>query len=246
MHTESYWDSPVTVSIPQINMGLFKYLSNHPLLIGKLVYHPITKEHVPIAYYRQKDGVTILDGLSCSIFPAFASDGSYNNASTTSVSAIFKDINLGSENTQEVLYHFIVKFSLPEVSLGEGTKLTDKETITVLKEAATRPEEVEFISEQTKTIELFIDPPSFILGTYLELVRLAIYDEEYRYNHPIAGISSIEVVHYNAPTQVWDDNANVYFNSAYLYLRINGYVEKGWRDAFIQPLQKVNIEVLVN
>ena len=245
MFTSNYWNSPVKVSIPQINMGLFKYLSNHPLLIGKLVYHPITKEHVPIAYYRQKDGLTILDGLSCSIFPAFASEGSYHNASTSSVSAIFKDMNVGSENTQEVMYHFIVKFSLPEVSLGEGTQLTDKDTITVPKEAATQPGEVDFISDQTKTIELFIDPPSFILGTYLELVRLAIYDEGYKRAHPIPGVTSLEVVHYNAPTQVWDDQANVYFNNAYLYLRVNGYVEKGWRDAFIQPLQKVNLDVSI-
>ncbi len=241
------WLSPVYPSVPLLNIALFRYLFNHPLFIEPLVVHPITGQHVPVANYRQKDGFSSLPGLLCSIYPASGGAVTAESAPTaTNVTAILNNrYNLSESGHQEVLYHFICKFTYNlEVAFDDLTKANYEPLIRVPTEAIVYKDQIDFALEHNRTnVNLYLDIPSFIIGSYMELARLAFQDQEYRINKfDFPGIHTIEVLHYNCPTQIWEQGTNIIANFGYLYLRLTGHLSRGWRDHLRFPLQEIKVK----
>lgn len=237
------WKTPVYNSIPVYNLRLINYLAAHPLFNNNLVTHPITGEPVNIETYRQKAGLSTEPGLICSIYPAFQStDASPPSPTSNSVSTIYREFQIG-KNSIEVLYHFIVEFALfYEISYDQLTPIEDA-GLSYLKKvplkSVTFPNEIPAFNS-TKEINIYIDPPQFIVGTYQELAMLAFYDEDYRARLCIPELRGITVLHANLPTSYkWERDTNLMISKSSLYIRLSTYINKNWTHTLDPELKKV-------
>lgn len=233
--------SATVPSIPYLAYGLFKFLANHPLFIKPLVLDPITEEPVPIAGYQFMRGLPLDEGLLCSIYPGFQkTDDTPASPTTNAASALYKTYDLG-HNYDEVLYHFIVEFSMREVAFPGLNTATDKDLITTPEDALVHPNQRFLVKQGTREVPLSLNPPMDIIGDYLELTRLALNDVTHAELYPL-NVKSIEVVHSNYNSSNWNEGTNVVIHRGYVYLRISAFTSRGWRDKFILPLEKINLQ----
>lgn len=233
----------VVPSIPYLNYSLFKFLANHPLLVEPLVFHPISKQHVPVSSYRFMDGIPLGDGLVCSIFPGFEKKDS-TSPTSTAVSVLYKTHDMG-HNHDEAVYHFVVKFQFKEVNIEGSAVSTDPDLITVPDRALVDPRQRLLIPSTTQEVELVLNPSLDIIGDYMELTRLALSDVQHYKDFPVK-VRSVEVVHQNFGTPEWNQGLNSFISEGYLLIRMHAFISRGWRDKFLVPLEKINLELQNN
>lgn len=233
------WQSPVYNSIPVYNLRLINYLAGHPLFNNNLVKDPLTGQPVNIVAYRQKAGLSSEPGLICSIYPAFqSSEASPPSPTATGVSTIYKEYQIG-KNSIEVMYHFIVDFTLfYQLSYDQLHPISDAGLdylAQVQLEGFTYRDQIP-TSRQTKAVDVYIDPPQFVVGTYQELAMLAFYDEDYRASLNIPELRGISVLHANVPTSYkWEQNTNLIISQSSMYIRLHTYINKNWRMTLDPP-----------
>lgn len=227
------WQSPVLASIPVYNLRLINYLASHPLLNSDLVLDPLTGEPINIIAYRQKGGLSSQPGLICSVYPAFqATNTAPPNPTATGVSTIYRDFTIGN-NQIEAMYHFIVEFTLfYEVSYDNNTLIEDI-GLGYLAEVPVRGVvsiDEPYIPPRSKQVEIYVDPPQLIIGTYQELAVLAFNDLQFKSRLNIPELRAIDVVHANLPTSYkWEQGTNVIISTCSIYLRLHTYQNKDWK-----------------
>ncbi|MBD2201553.1 hypothetical protein H6G33_09360 [Calothrix sp. FACHB-1219] len=240
----------VVPSLSQLSYSIFKFLSNHPLLIAPLVLHPISKEVIPISNFRFMSGIPLNEGLTCSIFPGFAQvteDGNFPLPSAVNPSVLYKAYNMG-RNIEEAMYHFIVSYSYREVSIDGLDISDDRDLITIPKEVVMSPLDYYSTSPQTTQVELSINPPFDIISDYLELTRLALYDISHHKKFPLnpefpGQLEGLDIIHTNYSSFKWSTGANSYFHMGHILFRINAYIDMGWRDRFIPLIEEINTSI---
>jgi hypothetical protein len=241
--------TPVVPSLCQLQYSLLKYISSHPLMQAPLVFHPVTKLHIPVNSYRFQRGIPLTDGLSCAIIPAYyQSDPSSGFPSPASIntSVLYKPYELGRHN-EEALYQFYIEFTYREVSIESMDLLEDPYFTEVFEDAPMHPNEIMLKGLETKNIEVSINPPLEIISNYLELVRLIMYDKVHMQQQPLnplfpGQIEGIECVHLNYSTSNWSENTNPVFHQGHLCLRLQVHINMGWRDKFTPILNQINTE----
>ncbi len=228
-------------SIPYIAYSLFKFLANHPLIVHPVVTDPITKEPVSIAVFQFMHGFPTEEGLICSIYPSYQNTQDTPAPPTsTAISTLFKTHDLG-QNYDEAIYHFIIEFSMREVSFPGANVSTDSDLTTVPTDALVEPNQRFFIKQDTREVPLYLNPPMDIIGDYLEITRLALNDVTHKEDFPI-NVKSIEVIHSNYSSSGWDTGTGAITHKGYLSLRITAFTSRGWRDKFILPLERINLD----
>lgn len=225
-------------SLTNLTYSLYKYVANHPLIINPPVIHPITEEQIHIQRYRLYPGLAPGAGLTCSIYP-YAGSGDQPNPRTSSVSGLFEPHDISEHGTDHAVYHLIIEFYYNEVTLGNVS--IDPDLIIVPEEAVTHPDQILLTSNETKAVDLEINPAIDIIGNYLALARYVVSDWFHKQIFPLK-VKSFEVLYENISTSSnWEDNENVYFHKGLVMTRLDAYVSRGWRDKFINPLEKINI-----
>ena len=226
-------DLRIENSLYDISRRLFTYLSNHPLLYYPLVKHPVTGDVVNIEYWRQAAGLATQPGLVCSIFPNNEAETSTPHSSIGyEVSSVYKPHTMGGMGGYEqACFNFIIRFSMQEVSFDDF----DIEECPVLITDNLEPRLQEPI---VSTVRLAISPPLAIISNYMELTRLALYDNEHSIALPG---DNIQVLSSNYSTSKWEDSGNVYFHQGSLLIALDSYVSRGWRDRLRQPLERFTI-----
>lgn len=242
------WQSPVYASIPVYGLRLINYLASHPLLNSELVTDPISGDPVNIIAYRQKGGLSSQPGLICSVYPAFqTTDSSPPSPMSTGVSAIYRDFTIGN-NQIEAMYHFIVEFTLfYEVSFDNNTSINNIGlgylAKVPLKGVISSDEP--YVPIREKEVEIYVDPPQLIVGTYQELAVLAFNDLGFKAALNIPELRAIDVVHANLPTSFkWEQNTNVIISTSSLYLRLHTYQNKDWKRSVTDKFKLKKLQVV--
>lgn len=233
--------SPLSSPIPSLTSLvyiLFRYISRHPLIISPPVFHPLTGERVLISRYRLFNGIELLPGLSCSIFPHYQDGATPPEPNTTNVSALYEPHDLGTDSYDRAVYHIVVKFFYSNMILGN--KVEDPNLIEVPLESITYPDQILLTSNRTKTIELYINPGADILGNYLELLRLVIEDSTHKQSYyPLIDIKSFEMSFANLRSIPWEQKKEVYFHEGEALIRLDGFVARTWR--IPTSIQSINL-----
>lgn len=241
--------SPIVPSVVHLYYSLYRYLANHPLLNHPLVFDPITEEHIPISQYRFMGGLITNPGLTCSIFPGFSSSSEEASPSpaTISASVLYKPYNLG-HNEEEARYHFVIEYQYRSL-VADGLNKTEDEFLTrVPKDHIIHPDQLGFNSNITKEVDLYLNPSQDIVGNYLELTRLALYDlihhrDFFLGNNFPGTLNNVEVIHQNFSSINWDKQSNAAFCRGYLLIGLTTYLTKDWRKMFIFPITDINLDV---
>lgn len=230
----------VVPSIPYLTTALFKYIANHPLITKPLVRHPLTDELVPIDRFRLYSGLNTEGGLICSIYPyGKLEDGELIRPAAINTSAYYNTYAMGNE-LDEATYNFLVEFSINDVLVPEAYPVEDRTLINTPDNAIVYPQDKYTVRIGEKQVELEISPSMYILGEYLELVRLAISDKEYRPTFPLP-ISSMEVMSIHIPPKPWHKDG-IYFHSAYLIISIKAVISRTWRDKIRPRILDIEID----
>lgn len=248
--------SPVVPSSSFLCRHLLKYLTNHPLFIAPLVYNPSTLEYVPISQYRFMGGISINDGLTCSIFPGFTSNNPDASPSPADIKAsvLYKPYEMGNQGRthDEARYSFIIQFTHRGINADGYTPSTDIDLTNTPSNAIIYPNDIGLVDlNSIDTIDVYLNPSLDIVSNYLELTRLALCDIEYHkqfylgnpeYHFP-GTYNNIEVIHQDFSSLNWTEKASSVFCTGYLLISLTLYVSRGWREKFNLPLTNINLDV---
>ena len=235
---------PVGPPLPSINYFtkfILRKVSTHPLIINPPIRHPMTNERVFIDRWRLYSGIEFGDGVTCAIFPhSTPTDGmALPKPGETSNSVLFEESDLGSDY-DNAIYHIALKLHLNHYKLGN--KESDLNLITVPADAAIHPSHQGFESNQTREIDIEINPALMLISDFLELMRLAILDRAHPVNLPLIP-RNIQVVYFNVKEGPWERQKNIYFQEGEMLIRIDIKVSKGWRDKFNTGIQRLDITI---
>lgn len=233
----------VIPSIPFINTSLFKYIANHPLITKPLVRHPITDDLVLIDKFRLYSGLNTEGGLICSIYPyGKLEDGELIRPAAINTSAYYQPYSMGNEH-DEATYNFIVEFALNEVLVPESFPVNDPAINRTPDNGIVYPADRFTVQIGQKEVDLEISPSVYVLGEYLELVRLVISDKEYRPNFPIP-VSSMEVMSIHIPPKPWHKEG-IFFHSAYLIVCLKSFISRTWRDKLRPRILDISVDTVL-
>jgi hypothetical protein len=235
---------PVGPPLPSINYFIkfiLKKITTHPLIINPPIRHPLTNERVFIDRWRTYSGIEFGSGITCAIFPhSTPTDGlSLPKPGETSNSVLFEESDLGSDY-DHAIYHVALKLHMNEYKLGN--KEDDLDLITVPIDAAIHPSQQGFESNQTREIDIEINPGLMVISDFLELIRLAILDKAHPVNLPLIP-RSIQVLYFNIKEGPWEKDKHIYFQEGEMLIRIDLKVSKGWRDKFNTGIQRLDINI---
>jgi len=232
---------PPLPSLPYLCEYFFRLIGNHPLIANPVVRHPLTDERVYIERYKLYNGIETEEGLACSIFPhSTPTDGlSLPKPAEVSTSALFgsgDDPTLGV-TVEDVIYHIGIKLHYACNIKGNLHPSDPFRTLPV--DAAIHPSHELKYDIGTKVVPVNINPGIYIIGEYMELIRLAIHD---RNNADVKRLMDVpyhpkrvEVLYFNLKTAPWEKDRSVYFHEGEILIRIDDKVSKGWRSRFNKP-----------
>jgi hypothetical protein len=233
---------PPVPSIPYLCRALVDYIANHPLIINPPVYHPETGEQVFIDRYKTFPGLYFDEGLLCSVFGYYSSDGAPLAPGTNRVSAMYEVYNIGqTRNEDHVVYNIVIGLQHNSVMVP----VDDGKTVSTWAEAPLDYSQVLLTSNARKEVPLIINPSVNILGEYLEILRLVVSDPVYKRFMPIR-CNSFEALYANLKAGRWEKDKNVYFHEAELLVRLDGYISRGWRDRFDVPVTNIEANLTIN
>lgn len=245
--------NPVIPSVPFISRGLLKYLTTHPLFIHQLVVDPTTLDYIPISQYRFMGGISINDGLTCSIFPGYTSNNPDSSPSPADIKAsvLYKPYDLG-RGIEEARYSFIVQFTYRGINIDGYTPSTDTNLTIVPTNSIIYPEELGLVDlTTTNSIDIYLNPSLDIVANYLELTRLALGDIEHHHKfyseNPDYGnlniFKNITFLHQDYSSINWSDKSSAIFCTGYLLFSLDFYISRGWRDKFKFPITDINLQI---
>jgi hypothetical protein len=240
---------PITTAVPSLPFlcrYIFRLLSTHPLIINPPIYHPVTGERVYIKGYKLFNGIETNLGLYCSIFPhSTPTDGiSLPKPADTSTSVLFEPQGNGYDLA---VYHIALKLHYNFSILGN--KETNNDLIAVPLDAAIHPSQTPYAREGSRELELYYSPSLYIIGEYLELIRLAILDKEHTFSMPSVFRTSdiprnIQVLYFNLKTPPWEKDKALYFHEGEILIRIDSILSKEWKSQFEVPTASFQVSVL--
>lgn len=224
------------LSAPSLNTlttGVIKYIANHPLVINSTIYHPLTKEQVPINKYRSYDGQVLENGLVCSVY-----------ADQSKAAALFEPYDLGDRGTDLGVFFINVKYSYNEVILGNTEK--DPSIIEVPSWTQYGFGESLLTSNTKRNVTLEINPGIQIIQDYLSVTKYIIDDAQHFKDFPVP-IKSLQILNQIVKTKRWDEDDTIYFQEGQTLIRFDAYITRGWRDK-LNPLylSETNINPIIN
>jgi hypothetical protein len=220
---------------------IYRKISTHPLIINPPISHPLTGETIYLERYKLYNGIDLNEGLGCSIFPhSTPTDGlSLPRPTETSSSVLFETKDINNKN-DTAIYHIGIKIHYSSSILGVEHPI--EEFKTVPQEAVIDPSHELFTNNRDKTVRLDINVASYILSDYLEIMRLAILDQEQQVDMPFIP-RNLQVPYFNLKSGPWEKDRNVYYHEAEMLIRYDTVVSKGWRERFNIPTRNINLNI---
>lgn len=227
-------------SIYKIGYDLFNYLINHPLLYQPIVYHPITKELVKIDYWRQGAGLVTGATLVASIFPSYRDDSQTPiGVSSITPSVDYKPYSVGNANgLVTATYNFVIRLTYSEVLYDNLNSLV---TSVPLLEPIYR-EDGPIYSNKRVEVEYAISPSLSIVSEYIELIRLALSDEEYQTRY-CPNWRAIETMNINYSGSTWEDGSNVITQEGSLLVCLDKHIDRDWRAHLRMPIESFSLQL---
>lgn len=242
------FNSAVSVSISTLYYSLYYFLVNHPLLNNGLVKHTLTQEPIEISQYRLMGGFPLNDGLTCSIYPLFNEDN-LTSPATINTSVLHSVYQTGVANEDQSVFHFIIDYSYRGgVNVEGNNKIEDETLIRVPKNHVVFPQDIGKVNNQTKSVDLYVNPSLDIVCQYLALTRLALLDVSHTWNFPLGPtytgtLGKIEILHENLPTIPWEKGTSIIDTRGYLLIRMYAYLSRDWRKMWQFPLEEINLDI---
>jgi hypothetical protein len=213
-------------SIYKVGYDLFNYLINHPLFYHPIVVHPITNQPVTIDYWRQGAGLVTGATLVASIFPAYKDDSNIPVGSGSITPSVdYKPYSVGNANgLVATTYNFVIRFTYSEVLYDNLNTLMTS----ITRSEPLFKEDGPFFSRNTSNVNYAISPSLLIISEYLELIRLALSDEEYQTRY-CPSWRAIETKNLNYSASKWEEGANVITQEGSLLVCLDKYIDRDWR-----------------
>lgn len=237
---------PVGPPLPSLSYlceYLYRHIATHPLIVKPVVFHPITGDRIYIDKYRLYNGIEITEsGLTCSIFPhSTPTDGlSLPKPQDTSVSVLFDNEEYLGNQVERAIYHVGLKLHLMESMLNIEHPSQAMRTIPI--DAVIDPSQNLLTNMGNKEVSLEINPSSYVLSNYLELIRIALLDKQHTVELPYSP-SNIQVLYFNLKEGPWEKSRKLLFHEAEMLIRIDSVLGRGWRDRFNTPIESINVDL---